>query len=43
MATWIVISLLIAAFAFLGFHSRSSLSCGSCGGFEEPADINRKR
>jgi hypothetical protein len=45
MAAWILISLIIAALAFLGFHSVDSLThggCGSCGGFEEPADINRK-
>lgn len=50
MAVWILISLIIAALAFLGFHSVDSLThgscggdCGSCCGFEEPADINRKR
>jgi hypothetical protein len=50
MVAWIVISLIIAALAFLGFHSVDSLThdgcngnCGSCSGFEEPSDINRKR
>ena len=52
MPVLIFISLIIAALAFLGFHSVDSLThdgcggdcsgCGGCGGFEEPADINRK-